>query len=597
MGVPEGKGGGLIQRPLRTGINVRAGLRRIAVPGLVFGLAATPAAADSRLADNGTVLAQFAQASGGTAPELVSAEDGSTRIEWHGGASVDYYSRSASGGALLTPYSGGHFHRIGMQSDLRGTSPEGDVSWLQFALTQTDDPSLLPLGNSQINTLSAGRAGQGYRFAVGDVAISHSTLGANGALRGGLAQRYFGRTLISASAGVVSDSWEALADQGRRTMFLKNVYALKAEAPFGQAGEVYATAQGYREEGDSVAFGQMALTPSSGHSATMGLNWREGPYFLQAEGGLSRWGEQGLDGHRDRAIVVDGGWQGEALGLRLGHHDLGRYYANLSGLTAAGVRETYANASWLAAAWLNLNADVRRSENRMAAPPVPPPPPTIPPTPVTPYTPFVGVTDAASLRAQFSVLDVPGLGLGLNVGESRGKSSGGGGSNRSQNQGASLSYVRPDWNASLGYQNNRMRDSIAGGADGRTGTWSLAYGRTLSDATDVSPASWQLTATVTGSFQRQHLESGATATFDTCNLALTGERSGWGQASAMLGTGRGHDATGGELRQHWYQIEAGRALGQRGGIRLYVRGLRSFQQQPAIAYRDKTAGVQLSYAF
>lgn len=564
------------------------------MPWVMLCLAAPPAVA-GQLADNATVLAQFAQASGAPAPELVAGEDGATQIEWHGGATLDFYSRSASGGALLTPYSGGHFHRLGLQSDLRGTAREGDVAWMQFALTQSDDPALILLGNSQINTLSAGRAGQGYRVAFGDVAVNHSSLGANLPLRGLLAQRYFGQTLVSASAGVIAESWEALADSGRRRMFLKNVYALKAETPLGQNLQAYATVQGYREDGDSVGAGALALVPSSGNSGTVGLNWREGRYFLQAEGGLSRYSEKGLDGHRDRALVVDGGWQGDRLGLRLGHHDLGRYYASLSGLAGAGIRETYANASWQAAEWMSLTGDVRRSENQMAAPPVPLPPPTIPPTPITPYTPFVGRTDAASLRAQFTFAGVPGLSLALNVGESHGKSSAGG-SNRNAHQGASLSYVQPVWNASLGYQNAKLSNSIAG-TDSRSETWSLVYGRNWSDATDVAPASWTLGATASGSFQRQHLENGTTSTLNTLNLVVTGERSAWGRLSAILGGSRGHDATGGELRQHWYQLDAGRALGQRGGIRLYVRAMSSFQDRAAIAYRDRTAGVQLSYAF
>ncbi|MCZ7654984.1 MAG: hypothetical protein M5R42_12925 [Rhodocyclaceae bacterium] len=70
-----------------------------------------------------------------------------------------------------------------------------------------------------------------------------------------------------------------------------------------------------------------------------------------------------------------------------------------------------------------------------------------------------------------------------------------------------------------------------------------------------------------------------------------------GRASAILGASRSHDATGGELRQHWYQVEAGRALNQRSGIALYIRAMSSFQERSAIAYRDKTAGVRLSYAF
>ena len=85
--------------------------------------------------------------------------------------------------------------------------------------------------------------------------IEHARIRADTAaqtLRGILAQRYFGQTLVSASAGVIAESWEALADQGRRRMFLKNAYALKAESPFGQNLQAYATVQGYREDGYDV---------------------------------------------------------------------------------------------------------------------------------------------------------------------------------------------------------------------------------------------------------------------------------------------------------------------------------------------------------
>jgi hypothetical protein len=231
----------------------------------------------------------------------------------------------------------------------------------------------------------------------------------------------------------------------------------------------------------------------------------------------------------------------------------------------------------------------------MAAPPVPPPPATIPPTPATPYTPFVGKTDAANVRAQFTFPDAPGLGLALNAGESHGRSSGGA-SNRNANQGANLTYAQPAWNASLGYQNSKQSGSLAG-ADSRSDTWTAAYGRNWSDASDVATASWTLGATVSASAQRQHLAGGATSTLNTLNVIVSGERSQWGRLAAVLGGSRGHDATGGDLRQHWYQLEAGRALGQRGGVSLYVRAMSSFQDRAAIAYREKVAGVQLSYAF
>lgn len=143
----------------------------------------------------------------------------------------------------------------------------------------------------------------------------------------------------------------------------------------------------------------------------------------------------------------------------------------------------------------------------------------------------------------------------------------------------------------------KNRLTTGGGSDSRTDTWSAAYGRNWSDATDLAPASWMIAATIAGNTQRQHLDGGATSTLNTLNLAVSGERNDWGRISAVLGGSRGHDATGGDLRQHWYQIDGGRTLGQGGGVRLYVRAMRSFQERSAIAYRDRVAGVQLNYAF
>ncbi|MCC7461324.1 MAG: hypothetical protein IT480_02550 [Gammaproteobacteria bacterium] len=558
-------------------------------------LAPAPLLAVDRLDDNAAVLTQFAQTAGGPEPALVRNEDGTTKIEWHGSITVDGYSRSASGDATLTPYSSGEFHRADVQSDLRGTSPAGDVSWMQFALTHSSDPSLIAQGDLQVNTFSIGRAGQGYRVALGDVAVEHSSLGANMPLRGLLAQRYFGRTLVSASAGVVSESWEALADQGRRRMFLKNAYALKAQTPLGQNLQAYFTVQGYSEDGDSIDPGSLPLMPASASSGTVGFNWQWGRYSLQAEGGASRFREEGLDDQRDQALIADAGWQGERLGLRLGHHDLGQYYSSLSGLAGAGLRETYTNASWQATSWMSLAADLRRSENAMASPPVPPPVPSIPPVPIPPGTPFVGRTDAGSLGAQFTFTGTPGLGLGLNLVESRG-SSNAGTRNRNTSPSASLSYARQAWNAALGYQNVRLSDSVAG-ADSRSDTWSVAYGRNWSNATASAPASWTFGTALSGNFQRQRLESGVAATMDTANLQLSGERSGLGRFGASVGAGRGRDVTGRDLRMYWYQLDGGRALGTRGNVRLYVRGTHNFQEDVTIAYRDNTAGMQLNYAF
>ncbi len=561
---------------------------------IVAVLVPTAGQAEGRLTDNATVLAQFAQATGAPAPQLATTEGG-TRIEWHGSAALDGYTRNASGGQVLTPYTGGNFYKAGLLSDLRGHTPEGDTNWFQFSFTATDDRSVLPQGQSQINTLGVGRAGQGYRLMAGDVPVSYSALGANTALRGVLAERYFGDMLLSASAGVISNSWEALEDKDKRLAFLRNAFALKAETTVAQGGKIFITAQGYSDDSDSAPPGSLAPVAASGRSATLGFNWRGGAYSIQGEAGVSRFSEDGAQDRDDNAFIVDAAWQAQGGGLRAGYHDVGRFYTSLSAQGVTGVQEGYLNGNWSAASWLNLTADLRRSENQKAAPPTPPPVPTIPPSLPPPPTPHPGRTDAATLGAQITFPQAPGLSLGLNAGESRGKSDIG--VNEISNYGANLAYASKEWNAGVAYQNNDLSGGLGAGSDSRTGTWTVNLGGNLSDAAGGAPGTWTLGANLTGNFQRQDLGGGGSLEFDTYALTLSGQRARWGNFSASGGIGHGTDAAGQALRTKWYQLDAGRKLGERGGIKLYARGSSNYQSLPAIAYSDATVGLQLSYAF
>jgi hypothetical protein len=541
------------------------------------------------------VLAQFAQAAGRPAPQLATTEGG-TRIEWHGGAGLDLYDRSASGSPTLTPYSPGDFYRAVAQSDLRGHSAEGEVSWMQLALTATDDRSVVPLNTLQINTLSLGRVGEGYRVSAGDVPVSYSALGANTAFRGLLAEKYFGPLLVSGSAGVISESWEALDSKDKRRVPLRNAYALKLETPLGGGSKAYLTAQGYEDASGASPLTAAGLLGASGRSATAGFSWRQGPYSAQGEAGASRWSEEGGSRQHDSAFILDGAWQGDRVGLRAGYHDIGPFFASLSTQAGTGVTDLYANANWTATEWLSLLADLRRSRNEMAAPPVPPPAPTIPPNLTPPPTPFVGRSDALTLRAQITLPSAPGLGLGLTAGETRGKGNGTG-DNDTSNWGATLGYSTPGWNATAAFQNTRLSSSVEAGADGSTDTWTFNLGRSLSDAAGGVPAAWTLGGNLTATFQRQDLSSGAGMELDSYALLLTGQHVRWGNFSASAGTSRGTDATGGNLELRWYQVDAGRKLGERGGVKVYARGSRNYQDRAAIAYDDDTVGVQLTYAF
>src|SRR4030065_211258 len=74
------------------------------------------AVADSptKVASNDQVLQTYQQGNaGGQQPQLVTQEDGSMRIEWRGGVSLDAYNQniSSGNGSMNSPLRSGHYYR------------------------------------------------------------------------------------------------------------------------------------------------------------------------------------------------------------------------------------------------------------------------------------------------------------------------------------------------------------------------------------------------------------------------------------------------------------------------------------------------------
>jgi hypothetical protein len=540
------------------------------------------------LAQNDQVL-QAWQRSGGAAPELVRQEDGGTVIKWKGGAMLDAYHNSVSGGGLVTPYRSGNFHKLQVQGDLRAVQPNGDQTYLQFSATNTDDPAVLSHApGTQINSLQFGHSADDYLFALGDVTADFSRLGSNTGLRGMLLQKRMGDdTLVSGMAGVLAESWEQLGEHVDRTRYIRHVYGAKLDTPFGEHSRVFVTAQSYRDDEGSLDAGLSVLAPSAAHTATAGFFYQLDRFALQGEAGLSRWKENDRGAENDHAFIVDATWDFDTLGLTAGHHDIGLYYSSLSTETGSGLRETYLNGNWLAADWLSINADVRHSENEMAAVSI---------TGTPPSSPSVNSSETDSLATTANITFGPeytGWSLMLNQSLSHGENSDGS-SNRNTGYGSTLSYGDERWNASLGYQfvSNHNGGSSATDSDSRT--WQFSLGRNWSNATEMASATWMFGLTLGLSRQKQELDTGGGPTTSSWQVGLNGQHFDWGTLSAtyMRGTISGQPGSG-DLRQKSWQIDASRPLGDNFSINFYLRNNTNSGSTTGADYEEDVVGIQL----
>ena len=319
---------------------------------------------------NDEVLQTFQQGNaGGQQPQLVTQEDGSTRIEWHGGINTDFYNQqvNSGNGSTNTSLQSGSFYRGTLQSDLRAINQRGDATYFQFGLTQTDDRAVLSMHPRQINTLQFGRVGPGYQVTFGDIAPNFSPLSTALAARGLLAQIQHGQATITGYGGVIADSWEALNKLVPRNQFLRDTYGLKAEYALTSSLKIYLTGQTSKDRVGSTTFATSA-DPAKAQSGTLGFAYQDGPLQVTGETASSHYEQSNTESRTGKASIIDATWSGQEVSLRGGFHDVGTKYTNfISALATPGIEEIYASADWPAAAWISLGADLRNSKFRTLA--------------------------------------------------------------------------------------------------------------------------------------------------------------------------------------------------------------------------------------
>lgn len=554
------------------------------------------------LADNNQVLDSWQQM-GGSTPTLTRQEDGETSIQWNGGVAVDAFNNSIKGNSMATPHQSGSFYKATVQGDLRAKQDTGELSYLQFVATSTDYPGAVSYAPGvQLNRIQMGYVGKTYQFAMGDVAAGFSTLGTNTGLRGLLGQAQFGKTLVSATAGAVADSWESLAGSINRLRPVRDVYAAKVEHAVSDQARIYATAQGYSDDTSGMAQGGTMLAPASGQVMTAGFSYQKDQFAVQGEAGGSSWKEQGRPEEGDRAFIVDASWNAQSGGIRVGHHDIGGYYSSLATQGGNGIRETYLNGNWLATDWMNLNADVRHSENALAGI-------VMIVTPPGKTSNNATKTDAATLGATFTFgPSYPGWSLMLNHGISQGETREGL-STENSNSSIMLSRSSVDWGANLGYSRGKIQNAVpvtdpptplTSNSNAETDTWQFSLNKTWTDQAVSGIPAWGITSTFGISRQEQKLDIGGGPTITTWQVGLNGQRLGLGTLSALYLDGTTSGQPGGnDIHQRTWLVEGVYPLKGSNAIKVYLRN----NQTSGITtvpvggnYEEKMIGVQFVYA-
>lgn len=558
--------------------------RLVALTLFTFSTAPGHAAERILLADNSQVAAAWAQeAPAAPVPDVVAQPEGGTRIEWHGGISLDAYQNHATGGTTLNPTLDGGFFRLQAQGDLRASRPDGSLNWLQFNLARSDDRAVQSV-NTLIGTLNGGFSGPDYQVTLGDVTPDFSSLGTRLGLRGVMAQKLLGQTVLSGTVGTLTPIWNDLWEEDTRAQYLRHVAAFKLDTPLGTGTRGFITLQGYGDDSASLdgnlagaANGFAAAT--NGRTATLGIVHQDGPLALVTELGLSRWESDGQADENDHAFIADGTYSGQGYTLRAGHHDLGRYYTSLSAQVAPGIRETYLGGNWQTTTWLALQGDLRRSRNEQAQ--------------VAGSVAAVS-TDAVALAEVITFgADWPGLSLTLNQNVSQGDTQAGSDITH-QGHGATLGYATPSWNGSLGINQRWVRNDADTANNSRTDGVTLQLGRQFSD--DPANPTWSVALQGSVGYQFQKLDAGGDNQNILFGLGVAASRLGWGTLNASYTVGRIDPTTGADLRNRGYLLEASHPF-KSGAVKLYARENRNFSGNAVLANTARTVGAQLTFQF
>jgi hypothetical protein len=568
--------------------------RRIAVPGLLGSLllcqehAFAQQDGQVQLEPNDQVIRSWQQNNlGGAGPSLKREEDGSTRLEWKGGLTVDTYSNdiSSAGGELNTPLRTGAFYKNTFNSDLRAIHKDNVVDYFQLGATTSNDLSVLSQNRYQINNLQLGRAGEGYMLSLGDVTPNFSSLSSALGVRGLYGQRQFDDVTVYGFTGMVAESWETLGNKVPRSQYLKDVHGVKLEKAFGSSLKTYVTSQSSSEREPTTVMAQpLAMLRGKTRSFSGGFQYQAEQLSVSGETAGSSYEDDGTSDRPGRASILDASWRGDGYGFRGGYHDISSGFTSLSLQAQPGVREAYAGVDWTVAPWIALATDVRRSRLTTLA--------------FAGFDPTFVDSDSVAARANINFgADYPGWALAFQQAASRSINSAAQAS-RNRDFSSTLNYSTPAWNAGVGFGRGKVASEAYPAGDSLNDNWAFNLGHTFSDAQGDLPQTWSVGVNLTAGAQTQRLLAGGQTSNTNYTFTLTGQRAGWGSVNLMVMSGLTTQLYGGpSLRLEGFQLEAVYAINDKCSIKAYARNTRRNIDDPVLAAKESVAGLQLTVSF
>lgn len=540
------------------------------------------------VAPNEQVIQSWQQSNmGGAVPALASNEDGGTRLDWHGGATVDKYTNDiqSAGGATNTPLRSGEFYRGAFTSDLRAIHTDNSVDYFQVGLTTSDDMAVLSQNPYQINNIQLGRTGEGYSVAVGDIAPNFSSLSSALGARGVYGQRQLGGFTVHAFSGQVAENWEVLSSTVPSNQYLREVHGAKVEKMFGSNLRTYVTAQAFSErEAPRMAYPGYAPLGDS-HSMSAGFQYQQGQFSLLGETASSSFEDGGNADRQGHATILDANWRGESVGFRAGYHHIDAEFTSLSLAAQPGVHEAYVGTDWTTAPWLTLSTDLRKSKNSTLAN-------------FYSESTFVA-TDALTLRANINFgPEHPGWGLSLQQVSAQSVDSAEQASRRGDFS-VTLNYASPEMVSGLTIGQGKIASEVSPYSDSATESWSLNVGRNFSNARPDAAPTWNVGVNFSAASQSQKLLlTGDSSNNINYTLALTSQVVGWGNLNLLLTGGETTQPYGGPgLRVRGAQLEAVIPMKGQSTFKLYARTTQRNIDDPLLSAREDVLGAQLIYNF
>lgn len=541
-----------------------------------------------RVGPNDQVLQSWQQSNmGGAVPALSANEDGSTRLDWHGGVTVDTYTNDiqSAGGTMNTPLRSGSFYRGAITSDLRAIHPDNVVDYFQVGMTTSDDKAVLSQNPYQLNNVQIGRTGEGYSVAVGDIAPNFSSLSSALGARGVYGQRQFGDITVHGFSGQVAENWEVLSSTVPSNQYLREVHGAKVEKMFGSNLRTYVTAQAFSER-EAPLMAQPGYAPlGASRSVSAGFQYQQDQFSLVGETAGSNFEDGGNADRQGHATILDAGWRGETVGVRAGYHHIDAEFTSLSLAAQPGIHEAYVGVDWVAAPWLTLTTDVRKSKNSTLA------------NAFSDST-FVD-TDALTLRANINFgPEHPGWGLSLQQVTAQSTDSAEQASRRGDFS-ATLNYASPELISGLTIGQGKITSEVSPYSDSTTESWSFNIGRNFSNARPDAAPTWSAGVNFFATSQTQRLLlTGDESNNVNYTLALTSQVVGWGSLNLLLTGGETTQPNGGpSLRVRGAQLEALIPMRGQSTFKLYARTTRRNMDDPLLSAQEDVLGMQLVYNF